>query len=90
MSGCLFVSDLHGRVDRYEKLFRAIEVERPMAVLLGGDLLPSGLMALHAPGADEADFVHAFLAPGFARLRETLGGGYPRVFLILGNDDGRA
>ncbi len=83
-----FVSDLHGRTDRYEKLFAAAERERPKAILLGGDLLPSGLAALDADGVHE-DFT-AFLAHGFSTLRHRLGREYPCVFLILGNDDPRA
>lgn len=80
----VFVSDLHGRADRYEKLFALIDRERPEGVFLGGDLLPSGLV-------DEGGaFVDTVLVRGFRRLRENLGAAYPRVFLILGNDDGRA
>jgi Icc-related predicted phosphoesterase len=80
----VFVSDLHGHTDRYEKLFALLERERPDGVFLGGDLLPSGLL-------DEAGaFVDTVLARGFGRLRENLGDAYPQVFLILGNDDGRA
>ena len=37
---CFFVSDLHGKIDRYTKLFEAVASEKPQAVLLGGDLLP--------------------------------------------------
>ena len=40
MERCFFASDLHGRQDRYEKLFTAMAREVPDAVLLGGDLLP--------------------------------------------------
>ena len=40
MTQCLFASDLHGRIDRYEKPFAAIEERWPAAVFLGGDLLP--------------------------------------------------
>lgn len=88
MTACLFVSDLHGRVDRYRKLFAAVEAERPAAVFLGGDLLPSGLFA--AAGLPEGDhFMRDFLARELGRLRRALGGAYPRVFLILGNDDAR-
>jgi uncharacterized protein len=88
MTRCLFVADLHGGAGRYEALFAAIRTERPAAVFLGGDLLPSGLAA--AAGAARPDFVRGVLAPGFARLRRDLGAAAPRVFLILGNDDGRA
>ena len=45
MNTCLFATDLHGRSDRYEKLFRAIESLSPRAVFLGGDLMPHVLMA---------------------------------------------
>lgn len=86
---CLFASDLHGRVDRYEKLWRAIEAGPPDAVFLGGDLLPSGLAGLVSLDPGHEDFVNDVLARGFARLRDRLGSGYPRVFVILGNDDAR-
>ncbi|MCP4199159.1 MAG: hypothetical protein GY762_18600, partial [Proteobacteria bacterium] len=48
MTNCFFVSDLHGDVDRYRKLFDAIADEQPQGVFLGGDLLPSGLSFNHA------------------------------------------
>jgi Icc-related predicted phosphoesterase len=85
---CVFASDLHGRVERYDKLWRAIGTDPPAAVFLGGDLLPSGI-ASATGGAVHEDFVGDFLAAGFARLRARLGAGYPAVFLILGNDDVR-
>lgn len=86
---CLFVSDLHGHLDRYQKLFTLIERDPPLAVFLGGDLLPSGLFNFSARRGMHTDFVNHVLGAGFARLRERLAAAYPRVFLILGNDDGR-
>jgi len=83
-----FVSDLHGRIERYEKLYAAVEREKPAAVFLGGDLLPSGFLVTGTAAPDE-DFVSGFLAGAFTRLRTVLGAAYPRVFLILGNDDPR-
>jgi uncharacterized protein len=80
---CFFVSDLHGRIARYEKLFIAIEHERPVAVLIGGDLLPHGLAAPHE------DFFADFLFPHLRTLKEKLRADYPRVFVIMGNDDPR-
>ncbi len=90
MIHCLFASDLHGQVDRYEKLFRKIEAAKPAAVFLGGDLLPSGFISHQSacPGGD--DFIHDVLAAGFRQLKEQLKGRYPAVYLILGNDDGRS
>jgi len=82
MPACFFASDLHGRTDRYDKLIGAIARERPAAVFLGGDLLPHALAA--------ADFLDGYLVPQLERLRTAVGTGYPRVFLILGNDDPRS
>ncbi len=83
MTRCLFASDLHGHLDRYDKLLAAADVERPAAVLLGGDLLP------HAFGGGGGDFLRDRLRPRLAALRRRLGTAYPRVLVILGNDDPR-
>src|SRR3989304_9936788 len=88
MSQCLFVSDLHGRMDRYEKLFRVIAVEQPRAVFVGGDLLPPWGGAF-ATDAYSQDFLERYLVPRLLELRGTMNAAYPRVFIIMGNDDGR-
>ena len=80
MALCHFATDLHGRPDRYRKLWDAAAAERPAALFLGGDLLPHRLAA-------GDDFVAEVLADGFRRLRAGLGPAYPAVFLIPGNDD---
>ncbi len=86
MISCFFVTDLHGRWTRYQKLFDAIDRERPDAVFLGGDLFPSGLGGIL--GIKEYnDFLEDVLAAGFKKLKESLGADYPSVFMILGNDD---
>ena len=36
----MFVSDLHGQIKRYNKLFDIVSSERPDAVFFGGDLFP--------------------------------------------------
>ncbi|MBI5501478.1 MAG: metallophosphoesterase [Deltaproteobacteria bacterium] len=88
MGSCFFVSDLHGGVERWERLFDVVGREAPAAVFLGGDLLPSGFG--YVPPADgDADFLGGFLASGLRRLRVGLGAAYPRIFAILGNDDPR-
>jgi len=84
---CLFVSDLHGGVDRYELLFKVMEDVQPSAVFLGGDLLPSSLL-LGPPGGTK-DFLSGFLAPRFRAIKKRLGRHYPSIFAILGNDDAR-
>jgi uncharacterized protein len=89
MPSCLFASDLHGDIGRYEKLFAAIVQERPAAVFLGGDLLPSGLGLTAALDPAHLDFINGFMAPALERLRHSLAAVYPAVFTILGNDDPR-
>jgi Icc-related predicted phosphoesterase len=88
MSLWFFVSDLHGYLSRYQKLFRVIMVERPDVVLLGGDLLPSGLY--HPQDTPDESFIHSVLWDGFRAIKGDLSSAYPKVLLILGNDDPRA
>ncbi|TVQ91641.1 MAG: hypothetical protein EA393_04425 [Bacteroidetes bacterium] len=84
---CLFVSDLHGKVNRYERFFRYVEKVKPYAVFLGGDLLPSSILHSFRAGENMPDFVSDFLAERFQNLKDKLLDEYPRVFLIMGNDD---
>lgn len=86
---CFFVTDLHGHLDRYEKLFKKIEAEMPGIVFLGGDLLPSAMLNFTSSNMVHQDFVSQVLGNGFRKLKETLGENYPQVYLILGNDDGK-
>jgi len=102
-AACFFVSDLHGQRHKYEKLFSVVANEKPAALFLGGDLLPAGGVRDSGRGVggssggaggtraaiDHSDFITAFLAAEFLRLKEYLGELYPDVFLILGNDDAR-
>jgi Icc-related predicted phosphoesterase len=90
MMRCLFVSDLHGNLDRYTKLFRAVEEHRPDAVFMGGDLLPTGHLLSDGKGGQYDDFVRGYLAGELRRLHRLLGPKYPRIFLIMGNDDPRS
>lgn len=86
---CFFVTDLHGQIDRYEKLFKKILEGRPNAVFIGGDLLPSPLMSLSSNNMLYQDFVNSFLAKELKSIQKKLGMAYPEIFIILGNDDGR-
>jgi Icc-related predicted phosphoesterase len=84
----LFASDLHGSPRRYDRLWDAVRSRRPDAVLLGGDLLP-GLSFADSAGPGPRDFLGEVLERALRELRDGLGPGYPRVLLILGNDDPR-
>jgi hypothetical protein len=66
-----------------------ISDEKPHAVFIGGDIMPSALMLKQSITDAYTDFVEGFLTHGFLKLRESLGKSYPRIFLILGNDDGK-
>ncbi len=87
---CLFVSDLHGNTEQYEKLFEEIHKRRPSAVFIGGDLLPSPLLAFTSSVDFIDDFIDRYLADHLVRLRCLLEDDYPAIFVILGNDDGSA
>lgn len=89
MTLCFFVSDLHGNIERYCKLFNLITRELPSAVFMGGDLLPTGAAALAAPHRAQHDFIKDFLVTELTQLRGQLGKRYPWIFVILGNDDAR-
>jgi Icc-related predicted phosphoesterase len=69
-------------------LFSQIEIIKPDAVFLGGDLLPSGLFSLTAKESVPANFTVDVIQKGFLELKQKLKNEYPRVFIILGNDDG--
>lgn len=86
----VFVSDLHGRVESYRKLFSFIRQEGPRAVFIGGDLLPSGLLLFGNSRFSQSNFLDGFLLPELRILRDMLKKNYPQFFLILGNDDARS
>lgn len=75
---------------RYEKLFDRIINERPAALFIGGDILPSPFAARRS-GYDlpYKDFIREFLVKELNRIKQTLGNNYPEIFIILGNDDGK-
>ncbi|MBZ5495075.1 MAG: hypothetical protein LAP85_01620 [Acidobacteriia bacterium] len=89
MTLCYFVSDLHGHIARYDKLFQTILRVPPAALFLGGDLLPHGSASRSHPEVYHADFVSDFLVAEFTKLQTVLQDAFPRVFVIPGNDDGR-
>jgi Icc-related predicted phosphoesterase len=81
---CLFASDLHGHVDRWEKLLAETGARSPAAVFVGGDLLPGGASLAGGP-----DFLRGWLGPRLEALRERMAASYPSIFAIFGNDDPR-
>ncbi len=84
MLRCFFATDLHGKIDRYEKLFYAIRQDRPFAVFLGGDLLPFSQARAALTGVD---FINNYLKIKLTELKREFDKYFPTIFLILGNDD---
>lgn len=86
MHYCFFVADLHGKRYRYEKLFEAIRNEKPDALFIGGDILPSY-------GKDDffdGDFILGYIRSELLKLKSELKDDYPDIFIIMGNDDPRS
>ena len=86
---CFFTSDLHGKIDRYDKLFNQIRSDKPKFVLLGGDLLPSGLQSFLSDDNIIEDFFNDYLLANLSSLKNEMKDEYPEILLILGNDDGK-
>ncbi|MFC2134805.1 metallophosphoesterase [Bacteroidota bacterium] len=89
MSECFFVSDLHGRTDRYKNLIAEIEKDQPQLVFIGGDILPSGINLFSKSLKHDVHFINDFLIDEFQNLMSKLGPSYPEIYIILGNDDTR-
>jgi Icc-related predicted phosphoesterase len=77
-----FVSDLHGKKDKYLKLFDTVYEKKPQFVFLGGDLLPHSYLV--------SNFIKDFLVKNLRRLKSEMQNLYPKIFLILGNDDAKS
>ena len=90
MPNCIFATDLHGRPNRYEKLFTRIEQRSPDAVFLGGDLTPFPMAVIDPDHPLPPDFLLDYLACNLEQIRQRMGARYPRVFAIPGNDDHRS
>jgi len=80
----IFISDVHGKIPRYERLFQIIRQETPEAVFLGGDLLPLHLTQNNSM----EEFIETNL---FSNMRQIYNEYKKKIqfFIILGNDDPR-
>lgn len=83
---CLFVTDLHGKIERYEKLFVLIPEEKPGIVFFGGDLLPSYTHKISSINIFD-EFVDDYLIKNLSTLKDKMKNEYPEILVILGNDD---
>ncbi len=81
-----FVSDLHGNFYRYSTLFDKILSEKPELVLIGGDILPSGI-SLTTKGGNSDNFLTEYVSKKLSELKNLLSKDYPEILVIMGNDD---
>ena len=79
MPDFFFVTDIHGKPERYNSLFEEIIANKPDAVFIGGDILPSGLFNL-TQDLNTDTFIEDVLITGFTKVKETLKKRYPKVF----------
>jgi len=76
----MFVSDLHGNIQNYEKLFNIIKKEKPDGVFFGGDLLPNQFEIKESMN----DFIEENILLNINSLKQKT-----EFFIIMGNDDPR-
>jgi len=76
---CYFISDLHGSEYKYEKLFELVRDIPPDVLFIGGDILPNF--------TKDENFIMDYLYNNFKSLKKILRNKYPKIFIILGNDD---
>lgn len=81
---CLFVSDLHGNIKKFLKLFEIIRKNRPDAVFIGGDLLPRSFEM----ETTMEEFLENIFFSEFNKIKNEFKNNI-RFFTILGNDDPR-
>ncbi len=82
---CIFTSDLHGNIKKYEKLFEFIQQKRPDGVFIGGDILPSA----HGRDTNVQYFLKNFLKKKLKMINKSFSD-QVRIFIIMGNDDPKA
>jgi Icc-related predicted phosphoesterase len=90
MKLCFFVSDLHGKLHRYQILFQQIEEKQPLAVFMGGDLLPKRGYVFQKREITTTTFLENYFFTELRKLKVSMGAAYPRFLVILGNDDPRS
>jgi Icc-related predicted phosphoesterase len=80
----IFVSDIHGNIPRFRRLFQIIRNETPDAVFLGGDLLP--LQSINHNTMEE--FIETTIFSEIKNIQNEVDKKI-RFFIIMGNDDPR-
>ncbi|MBU0560552.1 MAG: metallophosphoesterase [Bacteroidetes bacterium] len=90
MNQSFLVSDIHGSIDKCNKLFELIRTNKPDQLFIAGDIFPSSVFRFSKSFNIDEDSFFAFLTNGLKKLNADLGVDYPKIFAILGNDDPKA
>ena len=77
---CIFVSDLHGSITKFQKLFIIINTENFDGVFIGGDILPNQYNLKNSMN----EFLEKNFFSEIKKLKNP-----PNFFIIMGNDDPR-
>ena len=77
---CIFVSDLHGNIKKFKKLFILIKKENFDGVFIGGDILPNQYNLRNSMN----EFLEKIFFSEIKKLKNP-----PNFFIIMGNDDPR-
>ncbi len=80
----IFVSDLHGNIKKYKKLFEIVLKEKPDGVFFGGDLLPND----YSMKEKMKDFLEENFFERIKKINKKTKKKI-RFFVIMGNDDPR-
>jgi Icc-related predicted phosphoesterase len=78
----IYVTDTHGSPEVYERALEEAGRKDIKAVIIGGDITPSGPMNISIP--DQRDFLEKYLIPLLRDFRKSAG---KPVFIMMGNDD---
>lgn len=58
-------------------------------VFIGGDIMPALSYLQSSSNLSSGDFLNGFIAVELSKLKDEMKNDYPRIFVILGNDDAR-
>lgn len=86
MIKCIFSTDLHGNKNKFENFFSFIIGNKPDIVFLGGDILPSGISLFSGKDVN-TQFITEYFREKLLDIKNKLENNYPKIFVIMGNDD---
>lgn len=78
----IYATDLHGDGEKYEKVLETGKSKGIEAVVIGGDITPTGFSSSFM--ASQREFLERYLIPRLRKFKEESG---KQVFIMMGNDD---